>query len=213
MQTQHALVAAESGADMLGMVFAPSRRQVSPDAACSIVAALRGRADRPLFVGVFVNESTARMLEIAEQVGLDLLQLSGDENAEQVDECAAYYPIIKAVRFPASMPTEQAIAELEPYTRLDRGDRVRLLLDTYSPGVYGGTGETADWSLAAGIAERLPLILAGGLNPANVGMAIERVSPWAVDVSSGVENDGVKDSALIRGFISAASYTSIAPKG
>ena len=213
MQPRHALAAAESGADMLGMVFAPSRRQVSPGTACGIVAALRGRADRPLLVGVFVNESTARMLEIAERVGLDLLQLSGDESAEQVDECAAYYPTIKAVRFPATMPIEQAIAELGPYTRLDRGERVRLLLDTYSPGVYGGTGETADWSLAAAIAERLPLILAGGLNPDNVGAAIEQVSPWAVDVSSGVETGGVKDSFLIREFISAASYAPAASKG
>ena len=213
MQPQHALVAAECGADMLGMVFAPSRRQISAEAALSIVAALHGSADRPLFVGVFVNESTERMLEIAEQVGLDLLQLSGDESAEQVDECSAYYPTIKAVRFPGSMPTERAMTELEPYTRLDRGDRVRLLLDTYSPGVYGGTGETADWSLAAAIAERLPLILAGGLNPRNVGVAIERVSPWAVDVSSGVEMGGVKDGALIREFISAASYASVVLEG
>jgi phosphoribosylanthranilate isomerase len=213
MQAQHASVAANSGADMLGMVFAPSRRQINPDTARTIVAALRGHADSPLFVGVFVNESTARMLEIAEQVGLDMLQLSGDESAEQVDECADAFATIKAVRFPASMPTERAIAELEPYTRLDRGDRVRLLLDTYSPGIYGGTGETADWSLAAGIAARLPLILAGGLNPLNVGLAIEKVSPWAVDVSSGVETGGVKDSALIREFISAASYAPAVSKG
>lgn len=213
MQPPHALVAADSGADMLGMVFAPSRRQISPDIARSIAAAILVRADRPLLVGVFVNESTERMLEIAERVGLDLLQLSGDESAEQVGECAAYYPTIKAVRFPASMPPEQAISDLEPYTRLDLGDRVRLLLDTYSPGIYGGTGETVDWSLAAGIAERLPLILAGGLNPGNVGAAIERVFPWAVDVSSGVETGGVKDSALIREFISAACHGSVALKG
>ncbi|HEX8228318.1 MAG TPA: phosphoribosylanthranilate isomerase, partial [Chloroflexia bacterium] len=70
-----------------------------------------------------------------------------------------------------------------------------------------------DWSLAAGIAERLPLILAGGLNPGNVGAAIEQVAPWAVDVSSGVENGGAKDGALIREFISAASYASVALKG
>lgn len=204
MQPGHALVAAASGVDMLGMVFAPSRRQIGPDTARTIVAALRGHAGSPLFVGVFVNESTARMLEIAEQVGLDMLQLSGDESAEQVDECADSFPTIKAVRFPANMPTERAISELEPYTRLERGDRVRLLLDTYSPGIYGGTGETADWSLAAGIAARLPLILAGGLNPRNVGAAIEQVSPWAVDVSSGVETGGVKDSALIVDFLKVA---------
>ncbi|MDQ5826264.1 MAG: phosphoribosylanthranilate isomerase, partial [Chloroflexota bacterium] len=130
-----------------------------------------------------------------------------------VEECSAYYPTIKAVRFPGNIPVEQVMGELDPYTRLDRGERVRLLLDTYRPGEYGGTGETADWSLAAGIAERLPLILAGGLNPGNVGAAIARVAPWAVDVSSGVETGGVKDGALIREFISAASYSSVALKG
>lgn len=204
MQPQHALVAAESGADMLGMMFAPSRRRISAEVARSITTALYGKVNRPLFVGVFVNESTERMLEIAEQVDLDMLQLSGDESPEQVNECSTYYHTIKAVRFPGNMPFEEALSGLEPYVRLDRGDRVRLLLDTYSPGVYGGTGKTADWSLAAGISERLPLILAGGLNPDNVSSAIEQVSPWAVDVSSGVERDGVKDNGLITAFLTAA---------
>lgn len=213
MQPRHALVASESGADMLGMVFAPSRRQVTADTARDLVAAMRGQLHKPLFVGVFVNESTERMLEIAEQVGLDMLQLSGDESSEQVGECSIYYPTIKAVRFPGSMPVEQALSVLEPYVRLDRGDRVRLLLDTYRPGEYGGTGEAADWSLAAAIAERMPLALAGGLNPGNVGAAIEQVSPWAVDVSSGVETGGAKNSALIREFISAAKCASVALKG
>ncbi|HEY0070805.1 MAG TPA: phosphoribosylanthranilate isomerase [Chloroflexia bacterium] len=204
MQPQHALVAAEHGAAMLGMVFAPSRRRISIDTARAIVAALHGQPNRPRFVGVFVNESTARMLDIAEQVGLNMLQLSGDETPEQVGECSAYYPTIKAVRFPASMSIQQAMSELDPYIRLGRGDQVRLLLDTYRPGEYGGTGEIADWSLAASMAERLPLILAGGLNPGNVGAAIEQVAPWAVDVSSGVETGGVKDSALIADFLDAA---------
>jgi phosphoribosylanthranilate isomerase len=144
------------------------------------------------------------MLEIAEAVGLDLLQLSGDESAQQVEECSTYYPTIKAVRFPGNMAVEQVMSELDSYTRLERGERVRLLLDTYRPGEYGGTGEIADWSLAAGIAERLPLILAGGLNPSNVGAAIEQVAPWAVDVSSGVESGGVKDSLLIAAFLEVA---------
>ena len=213
MDPLHALIAAENGADMLGMVFAPSRRRVSVDMARNIVAVLQSQPGAPRIVGVFVNESTERMLEIAEQVGLDLLQLSGDESPQQVEECSTYYPTIKAVRFPGNMPVEQVMGELEPYTRLERGDRVRLLLDTYRPGEYGGTGETADWSLAAGIAERLPLILAGGLNPGNVGAAIGQVAPWAVDVSSGVETGGVKDGALIREFISAANYASVALKG
>ncbi|HEX8599418.1 MAG TPA: phosphoribosylanthranilate isomerase [Chloroflexia bacterium] len=213
MDPRHALIAAEGGADMLGVVFAPSRRRVRVDTARNIVAVLHARSSWPRLVGVFVNESTDNMLEIAEHVGLDVLQLSGDESPEQVEACSSYYPTIKAVRFPGNMPVEQVMGELEPYTRLDLGDRVRLLLDTYRPGEYGGTGETADWSLAAGIAERLPLILAGGLNPGNVGAAIKQVAPWAVDVSSGVETGGVKDGALIREFISAANYQAVALKG
>ncbi|MDQ3930119.1 MAG: phosphoribosylanthranilate isomerase [Chloroflexota bacterium] len=213
MQAEHALVAAEGGADMLGMVFAPSRRQVSADVARSIAASLRNSTYRPSLVGVFVNESTTRMLEVAEHVGLDVLQLSGDESPQQVDECSAYYPVIKAVRFPGTTSVEQVLSDVEPYLQPGRAGRVRLLLDTYRPGEYGGTGEAADWSLAAAIAERLPLVLAGGLNPGNVGAAIEQVSPWAVDVSSGVERDGVKDSALIREFITAANYAYVAMKG
>lgn len=213
MDPHHALVAAQSGADMLGMVFAPSRRRISVDTARGIVAALQAQPNRPKLVGVFVNESTGYMLDLAEQVGLDALQLSGDESPEQVVECSARYPTIKAVRFPGNMPVGQVIAELEPYVSLNGDERVRLLLDTYRPGEYGGTGETADWSLAAGIAERVPLILAGGLNPRNVGAAIEQVSPWAVDVSSGVETGGVKDPALITEFISAASFRFVSLKG
>ncbi|HEX8230929.1 MAG TPA: phosphoribosylanthranilate isomerase, partial [Chloroflexia bacterium] len=145
MDARHALIAAESGADLLGIVFAPSRRWVSVGTARNIVAALRAQSSRPRLVGVFVNESTERMLDIAEQVGLNFLQLSGDESPAQVEECSVYYPTIKAVRFPGNMPVEQVMGELDPYTRLDLGERVRLLLDTYRLGEYGGTGETADW--------------------------------------------------------------------
>ncbi|MDQ3930758.1 MAG: phosphoribosylanthranilate isomerase, partial [Chloroflexota bacterium] len=111
MEPQHALVAAESGADMLGMVFAPSRRRISVDTARTIASVLPPSPERPRLVGVFVNESTERMLEIAGQVGLDLLQLSGDESPEQVEECSAYYMTIKAVRFPGNMPVEHVIQE------------------------------------------------------------------------------------------------------
>ena len=209
MQPRHALAAAENGAGMLGMVFAPSRRKVSIEAACAIHDALERLPERPRLVGVFVNETTQQMLEIADTVGLDVLQLSGDESAEQVAECAEEYPVIKAVRFPSSMPVEQVLDSVGEYGAFSVTGRVRLLLDTYRVGEYGGTGEKADWLLAASIAEQLPLILAGGLNPSNVGEAIGQVSPWGVDVSSGVEREGSKDSALIREFLSAAHSASV----
>lgn len=213
MQPQHALVAAESGAGMLGMVFAPSRRKVSIEAACAIHDALERLPERPRLVGVFVNETTQRMLDIADIVGLDVLQLSGDESAEQVAECAEDYPVIKAMRFPGTMHVEQVLESVREYGAFSLTGRVRLLLDTYRVGEYGGTGEKADWSLAASIAEHMPLILAGGLNPGNVGEAIEQVLPWGVDVSSGVERDGSKDSALIREFLLAATSASAVSKG
>jgi phosphoribosylanthranilate isomerase len=200
-QPEHALVAALAGADMVGVVFAPSRRQISSDTARTISLALDTLPTRPALTGVFVNESTERMLETAAHVGLDVLQLSGDETPEQVRECASRYPVIKALRFPADMPALDALGLMQPYADIAG---VRLLLDTYRPGEYGGTGERVDWSLASQLAAQVPLVLAGGLNPGNVAEAITSVGPSAVDVSSGVELDGVKDSDLIREFVYAA---------
>ena len=194
---EHALAAAEAGADMLGLVFAPSRRQISPDQAISIVKALRATPGtrRPQLVGLFVNEAPQRMLEIARQCHLDTIQLSGDEGTDLAGELLGYR-LLKAVRLDGRPGEQGWLAD-------GQAPAAQLLIDAHVPGAYGGTGMLADWGRAAELARRRPIMLAGGLAPENVGAAIRQVQPWAVDVSTGVETDGVKDSAKIRAFVAA----------
>jgi len=191
---EHALAAAS--ADMLGLVFAPSRRQVSVEQAATIAAALRARcAPAPRLVGLFVNASPASIITVASAVGLDLVQLSGDEPPE--DANALPLPVIKAVRMDGS-------AREAAWIRRAASGELTLLVDAHVPGAYGGTGVRADWQRAAELAATTPLILAGGLTPANVATAIAAVRPLGVDVSSGVETDGHKDPAKIEAFLEAA---------
>jgi phosphoribosylanthranilate isomerase len=210
MQPEHALMAAEHGADMVGLVFAESRRRVSTETALLIAQAVATLHKPPLLVGVFVNEPLERVLAIARGVGLGAIQLSGDEPPEYVAECTQHYPVIKAVRCPPGNAPEEAVRTLEAYGQLAPGgsERLHFLVDAFRPGEYGGTGRLADWSLASALASRYDIVLAGGLDPSNVAGAISAVSPWGVDVSSGVESDGVKDPRLIAEFLAAARQTS-----
>jgi phosphoribosylanthranilate isomerase len=194
----HAVAAVEAGADLLGFIFAPARRQISPATAAQISQAVRSASPagrRLTLVGVFVNEEPAQMRAIAAECGLDAIQLSGDEPAaiaEQLSDIA----LIKAIRFEAT-PTEDVWLQSER-------PNVRLHVDAHVPGAYGGAGVTADWDRARLLARQRPIVLAGGLTPENVGAAIEQVRPWGVDVSSGVETDGAKDVAKIHAFVTAA---------
>lgn len=197
---EHALTAVAAGADLLGFIFAPARRQIGPGQAATIAAAVRAApgGQRVGLVGVFVNESVGHMLDIASACSLDALQLSGDEPAAIVGELRADRPdraIIKAIRL-AGTDAEQGW--------LEAGAPVRLLVDAHVPGAYGGAGVVADWARAAELARRQPIMLAGGLSPDTVAEAIAQVRPWGVDVSSGVETDGVKDHAKIQAFVAAA---------
>jgi phosphoribosylanthranilate isomerase len=206
-QPGHAVVAARAGADMVGVVFAKSKRQVTVDEARAIRRALDALSagQHPLLVGVFVNEAPARLAEVAVEVGLDAVQMSGDEPPGEVAALAGTYPVLKALRFTAHQPAEKALAVIDGYAALGLGERLRLLVDAHSEKEYGGTGHLADWSLAAQLATRHDIILAGGLTPGNVARAVAEVGPWGVDVSSGVEADGTKDAGLIRQFIDAAN--------
>jgi phosphoribosylanthranilate isomerase len=193
---EHALAAVAAGADMLGFILAPSRRQISPSELATISAAVRTApgGERIGLVGVFVNESLARMLEIARACHLDTLQLSGDEDSRILADLPPSFSLIKALRLndaAAERPWQQALS-------------VRLLVDAHVPGMYGGAGVVADWQRAAELAAHREILLAGGLSPDNVAAAIETVQPWGVDVSSGVETDGVKDVGKIRAFVAAA---------
>jgi phosphoribosylanthranilate isomerase len=195
---EHALAAVDAGADMLGLVFAASRRQVSPEQAALIVEAIRAtpHARRVTTVGLFVNEAPERMLTIARQCGLAALQLSGDEASEIAGQLPGI-TLLKAIRLDGA-PSEAG------WLDANQAPDVRLLVDAHVPGSYGGAGVLADWSRAAELARRRLIVLAGGLTPENVGAAIRQVHPWGLDVSSGVETNGVKDAAKIRAFVAAA---------
>jgi len=192
-----ALAAAEAGTDFIGLVFASSRRQVTVDAAQEIVAGLHAHAAGgrlcPRVVGVFVGPYPDEANRIGERVELDYVQLSGDEPP---DFCRAIRrPVIKALRF----RTEHDLAQIDRYLPV----AAFLLVDTPLAHAWGGQGRVGDWYLARQAALRAPIILAGGLTSENVAAAIAAVRPWGVDVSSGIETDGVKDPERMGRFMLA----------
>lgn len=181
-----ALAAVKAGADALGFVFAPSPRRVEREVVRSICSQLPPFVSR---VGVFVNALASMVEETAEYCGLDTLQLHGDETPAY---CRSFkYKVIKAFR----VRDAASLEELAPY------HCAAVLLDTYVPGVPGGTGRSFNWSLARELALTRPVILAGGLNPENINQAVDTARPYAVDVSGGVETGGKKDLEKIRLFI------------
>ena len=196
----HALAAVEAGADFIGLVFAPSQRQVSPAQACEIASAVKKGSDVTKVVGVFVNAPSSQVNELADFCALDWVQLSGDESWEYCREVIK--PVIKAIRIDQQSP-KKLYAELSAGSKLLPAQGFITLLDSRVEGKYGGTGETFNWNLAQKVAKKFPVIIAGGLDPKNVARLIERVAPWGVDVSSGVEARGVKDIAKIKAFIEA----------
>ncbi len=189
-----ALHAVNSGADALGFVFyKQSPRNVSANIVKSIVANL------PPFVlpvGVFVNEEAAVVRDTMDECGLALAQIHGDESAEYCE--ALGRPVLRGIRL-RDRNTFMAMAEYKGRARV-RG----FVLDAFSDTGYGGTGKTADWSLAKEAAQSFSFLLAGGLTPDNVQEAIQHVHPYGVDVSSGVEaTPGKKDPAKVQAFIQA----------
>jgi phosphoribosylanthranilate isomerase len=189
---EDAMLAADLGADALGFIlYPPSPRSIDPDTARAIIAQL------PPFVttvGVFVDEAAATVRELAAQVGLDWLQLHGQETPEY---CRALgRRVIKSFR----IQDENSLTGLADY----RGAVQAFLLDTYKKGLIGGTGETFNWDLAREARKYGPIILAGGLTADNVAQAITMAHPWAVDVASGVEaRPGKKDPEKLRAFFAA----------
>ncbi len=188
-----ARLAAEAGADAVGLVFWPaSPRAVDTKTARGIAEAVPPFVLR---VGVFVDADRETMARAAEEAGLDLLQLHGNEPPEALAGLSRR--ALKAIRVgPGFAPVEA-----ERYA----GRAAGLLLDTPAEGAPGGTGQTFDWSLVQGLRERCPfLVLAGGLTPETVGEAIRAIRPHGVDVSSGVESSpGRKDPAKVRAFVAA----------
>lgn len=187
-QTQDAVFAVKSGADAIGLVFyEPSPRSVTIAQAQKIVKEI---GPFVTIVGLFVDAKADTVHSVLEQVSIDLLQFHGDESVKYCEQF--HKPYIKAVR----MKQDVNLAEMTKNYASASG----LLLDTYQVGKPGGTGQTFDWSLVKDVEK--PVILAGGLTPENVMSAIQQVSPYAVDVSGGVELEkGIKDKQKISAFM------------
>lgn len=188
-RVEDALCAVQHGADAIGLVFyPPSPRNVSVAQANEIVQQI------PAFVsvvGLFVNADIKDIKKVLSYLSLDLLQFHGDETPE---DCSQFgLPYLKAIR-------------VRPDTNLlqcaqDFADAKALLLDTYTEGIAGGTGQVFDWNLIPKNLNK-PVILAGGLNAQNVAQAIKQVKPYAVDVSGGVEiAKGIKDEVKVADFM------------
>ena len=209
--TGHALVAADAGADFLGFVFVEGvRRQLLLDEAARVIEEYRESQGPggPKLVGLFADQPVDQVNRVADIVGLDRVQLCGSEGAEHWS--AVDRPIFQVLHVgepPDSTERTRAAAVTILAQRLLRLEAAEglAILDRQSDLQPGGLGEVFDWSLARTLADQgRRFMLAGGLTPDNVAQAIATARPHGVDVSSGVETDGVKDVAKIRAFVQAA---------
>jgi phosphoribosylanthranilate isomerase len=217
-----ALVAAEAGGDFIGLVFVPNRRRrLSIEAARSIVDGLKATSSSPpQIAGLFADQPLEEVNHTIKACGLDLAQLCGQESLDYCRRVPAQ--VIKVLHIPSTGPTS---SRLSTYGRssghcsgADSGggdidglaETIEMYhnsghlvnLDRLVAGLQGGTGQSFDWSIAARLSQRgHSFLLAGGLTPENVAQAIATAQPWGVDVSTGVETDGVKDPQKIRAFI------------
>ncbi|MCX8025339.1 MAG: phosphoribosylanthranilate isomerase, partial [Thermanaerothrix sp.] len=196
---QDALTALATGVTWLGFNFySRSPRYLSPEACRSIVEVIRPLYPEATLVGVFVNTPVDEVLRVLETCQLHLAQLSGDESPTEVKRLGNR--AFKAFR-PRSQDEMDALLKAYPL----RSDPPACLVDAARSGFYGGSGQVADWSVAAWAAQRVPIFLAGGLTPENVAIAIDQVRPWGVDVASGVEAaPGRKDKARLEAFLQQA---------
>lgn len=183
----------QAGADFLGFNFyRESPRYIAPAAARRIVRRL---PEGVRSVGVFVNESEAKMVSIARDVGLDFVQLHGDEPPQLVSQLRRTVPVIKAVRVREGFRT----AELARFTTASA-----FLLDGFDRKLRGGTGKRVDWNWAKRVGRKRRIFLAGGLTPENAAQAVNVARPYAVDVCSGVESrPGKKDAARMQALVRA----------
>ena len=195
----------DAGANALGFILTPSPRQLTPDAAANIIAALPPSVEK---IGVVVNETPEALAKLAADTGLTGLQLHGDEPPQQLPEFRRALGLRKLIK---TLQTRELLAhpELLDAYLAQRASYDGILLDSGVPGNRGGTGQTFDWSAALPLVQRIkqhaPVVIAGGLSPDNVADAIRLFDPCGVDVVSGVElSTGKKDPARLRAFIAAA---------
>src|SRR3954454_877448 len=201
-RAEDAELAASLGAWGIGFILWPgSKRHADPAVAAGIARVMRRKLD---LVGVFVNQPLDEIAGLVDVLGLTHVQLHGDEGPSF---CTAVHQrtgakVIKAAR----------IGHAADLRDIDRFHTDYHLLDTAAKGAYGGTGETWDWSLLKQRRNKIPVILAGGLNPDNVAEAIAQAQPWGIDVSSGVEAAyGIKDPEKLRALFAAVGDHSHAP--
>lgn len=180
-----AAAAVEAGADLLGFHFCSSPRRIRPEDARKIVEGLRAR---PTLVGVFIDQDPDEVWQIADFVGLDLVQLHGSE----------------APGFDAGFPVMKVLKVREGQLPSAEGWPDPVMLDSWSPDQRGGTGRTWDWERARPLLSARKVFIAGGLEPGNVGKVVSGFLPYGVDVSSGVESAvRVKDPEKVRAFVQA----------
>ena len=188
---EDALAAMDAGADLLGFNFYRKSPRYISVGQCRDVMSVMRKYGQITYVGVFVNASVDEIRATLETAALSLAQLHGDETSEMMS--LLHGKAFKAFR---GIP--------DGLNGFARDDAPALLVDASVKDSYGGTGMTADWKGAAELAKQVPLLLAGGLTPANVADAVRQVRPWGVDVASGVESvPGVKDVNKMRAFVNA----------
>jgi phosphoribosylanthranilate isomerase len=202
----NALMIAEAGADMIGLNFyTKTPRYIEPNDAREIAVKLRKTLGEqcPILIGLFVNATDSHISEVMDIVGLDFVQLSGDESNSILRE-------LRGVGFKSIRPTNKAMAlddvKYFESTFPTKEQVPSLIVDAFNPKLYGGTGETASIEVALAVKELVPrMMLAGGLNPDNVAERAQAIHPWGVDVASGVEDGtpGLKDEAKVKAFIEA----------
>lgn len=190
-EVEHVQAAVEAGATWIGFMFAPSKREITIEHAAELAKHVPAHVKK---VGVFVNPTEEKVHQAVEAVGLDFVQYHGNEDAKFIQKLG--YPSIKAF----------SIRGYEDVEKASKYNVAYYLFDAPGTDYAGGSGHAFDWSLLDQLSiSKDRVILAGGLNSENVARAIEQVQPFGVDVSSGVEANGVKDSNLIKQFIEAAT--------
>ena len=206
-----ARLAVDAGADAVGFVFAPSTRQILPEAAAEIIDALPSGIAK---IGVTVNQSPEAVAKLVQNVGLTGIQLQGDEPGDQL---WAYRSALSPRKIIKTLQAQKVLAGGDDYLYQYLGVSEffdAILLDAGVPGQPGGTGIPFDWNallpFVSRIKQWLPVIIAGGLTPNNVPDAVRLFDPWGVDVASGVEvTPGQKDESKVRAFVNAVRTTSI----
>jgi phosphoribosylanthranilate isomerase len=187
----------DAGADMLGFNFYPKSPRCIDVGICRDIMSVMRKYGQITYVGVFVNASAAEIRSTMDTCGFSLAQLHGDETSDVLHS-------LNGRAFKAFRGIPQNV------NGFARDDAPALLVDASVKGAYGGTGVTADWQSAAELARRYPILLAGGLTPENVAEAVQQVSPWGVDVASGVESTpGVKDANKMKAFVKAVRSVTI----